>query len=90
MLLAGLSVAARVDERIEHHRDVTNRRLNLFDNKRFGMWKFFVDFFGHFASSYLCFLKSENSDAHRSKDQVLGFRLQTIKVNVFICHNSPL
>lgn len=90
MLLAGLGVAARVDERSHHHGDVADGRLYLFFNKRFGVRKFFFNLFSQFAPSNLSFLERKNTDANRGVGQIFGFHFYTIKVDIFVCHKDPL
>ena len=64
MLLAGLSVVARANERSEHHSDIADGRFNLLDNECFGVWKFFINFFGQFPPPDLCLLEGENTNAY--------------------------
>ena len=73
MLLAGLAVLARVEKRSHHHGDVADGRFNLLDNESLGLWKFFIDFFGEFASPHLHLLEGENTDANGGVGQVFGF-----------------
>ena len=73
MLLAGLSVVARGDQRSHHHGDVADGRFNLLDNESLGLWKFFINFFGKLAPSHLHLLEGENTDANGGVGQVFGF-----------------
>ena len=75
MLLAGLSVVARVDQRSHHHGDLADCRFYLLCNERFGMREFFIDFFRQFAPPHLRLLEGENTDANRGVGQVFGFHL---------------
>jgi len=86
MLLGGVRVSARVDQRCQHRCDFADGGFCLLGNKCNGMRELVLNLFNQFATPHLSFLESKNSDTNRCVCHVLGYLLQAINFTICCSH----
>jgi len=86
MLLGGVRVSARVDERCQQHRDTADGGIYLFGNKCSGMGKLVLNLFHQFATPHLRFLECKYSNTNRCVRHVCSYLLQAINFRICCSH----